>query len=732
MDMEKILAGLNDEQAAAVKHTEGPLLVLAGAGSGKTRVLTSRIAYLLSNGVKPWQILAITFTNKAAQEMRSRVEKLAGASAKDVWLFTFHALCARILRMEIDKLEGYDRNFVIYDTADSLNVLKNCLKELNLDDKQFPAKGMVVAISNAKNQLLDAKRFREAAAGFYEGKVAEVYQMYEQKLKGNNALDFDDLLLLAVQLFSTQPEVLARYQNRFSYVLIDEYQDTNRPQYLLARMLSDRTRNLCVVGDVDQSIYAWRGADIRNILDFEKDYPEAVTIKLECNYRSTRNILDAANAVIENNQERKPKSLWTHNEAGQSIAYYHAADERDEGRYVVENMEKLRRDGDKYGGMAVLYRTNTQSRIFEEMLIKAGIPYIMVGGQKFYERKEIKDIIAYLRVIFNGSDEVSLMRIVNVPRRGLGDATLAKLRTAARERSLPLFTVMKDAATVAGLSARFQGKLADLVTLIERLRAASLDMELPAFIEKVMKDSGYIEELEAERSVQADGRIDNLYELLSVAQEFSRGEEGTLEGFLNHIALISDIDEAKDAEDAVTLMTLHSAKGLEYPIVFLVGLEEGIFPHARTLMNDTEIEEERRLCYVGITRARERLFLTSTSMRTIYGNTVMYPPSRFLQEIPRALIDTHKRALPVYAPAPAPKTAPERPRSNQFFSPPVKPAVKAGSISLATGDKVQHPKWGVGTVVSALPKGDFQEVSIAFPAEGVKQLSTQYAPLEKI
>lgn len=729
--MEKILNDLNEKQLEAVTHDKGALLIMAGAGSGKTKVLTSRIAYLLNQGVKPWQILAITFTNKAAQEMRVRVENNVGAVAKDIWLYTFHSFCARVLRVEIEKIDGYENNFVIYDTSDAVNVLKECIKDLNFDDKQFTPKGVLNCISSAKNQLLDCKKFQAEASSFYEEKVSEIYALYEQKLRANNALDFDDLLMLTVRLFQENQEVKERYQSRFQYVLIDEYQDTNRPQYLLAHILSEKTRNLCVVGDVDQSIYAWRGADIRNILDFEKDYPESKTIKLEQNYRSTRNILDAANAVIENNTERKPKSLWTDNQAGDVISYYHAADERDEGRFVVEQMELLHKDGDKYGTMSVLYRTNTQSRVFEEMLVKKGIPYTIVGGQKFYERKEIKDIVAYLRIILNPSDEVSLTRIINVPRRGIGDATVNKIKKAASEKNMSVFSVISNICEVTGLASRFCEKLMGLANLIEGFKKQANDIPLVTLVEKVMNETGYIEELENERSVQAQSRIDNLHELLSVAKEFSNNEDSSLENFLNHISLVTDIDEAKTEGDTVTLMTLHSAKGLEFPTVFLVGLEEGIFPHARTLMDNAEVEEERRLCYVGITRARQRLYLTSTNMRTIYGNTVMYPPSRFLQEIPRTLINIHKRAVPTYVQPPAAK---KRDWQNKML-PDIsitKDKKQSNGASFTVGDKVKHLKWGEGTIVQTVAKGEFQELSIAFPQEGVKRLNTQYAPINRL
>ena len=451
MPLEQILKGLNAEQEIAARHTNGPLLVLAGAGSGKTRVLTSRIACLLAGGVRPWQILAITFTNKAAREMKERVERLVGGAAKDLWLYTFHSFCVRFLRLEIAKLKEYSHNFVIYDTGDSLNVLKNCLKEMNLDDKRFKPSGLLEAISGAKTLLRDAAEFSRNANGFYEEKISAIYQMYEQKLKENNAVDFDDLLLLTVRLLRNDAEARERWQDKFLYVLVDEYQDTNRPQYLITRMLCAKTRNIFVVWDVDQSIYAWRGADIRNILYFEKDYPEVRTVKLECNYRSTRNILDAANAVIENNTQRKPKSLWTLNEAGASLVYYRAADEREEACFVVEKMRELRRGGEKYGAMAVLYRTNTQSRVFEEMLVKAGVPYVIVGGVKFYERMEIKDMIAYLRVIFNPHDEISLLRIINVPGRGIGAATVSKLRAFAKERGAALYDALLE-PEAAGLT----------------------------------------------------------------------------------------------------------------------------------------------------------------------------------------------------------------------------------------------------------------------------------------
>lgn len=736
--------GLNLQQAEAVINTEGPMLIMAGAGSGKTKVLTCRVANLLQKGVRPYRILAITFTNKAAAEMRERVNNMSGPAAKDVWLFTFHAFCARFLRMEIDKLPGYGGNFAIYDTADSQNLIKQILKEMNLDDKRFQPSGILSRISNAKNALQDAAAFARQAGDFYEQKVADIYSRYEQKLQLNNALDFDDLLMLSIKLLQENKEVREKYQDRFDYLLVDEYQDTNHAQYLLTKFLAAKHRNICVVGDADQSIYGWRGADIQNILDFEKDYPDAKVIKLEQNYRSTQIILDAANAVIENNTGRKPKNLWTENKSGADIIYFQAVDERDEARFVIEQLQNLQRtENKKLGDMAILYRTNTQSRIFEEMLIKSGISYNMVGGLKFYERKEIKDIIAYLRVIFNPADSLSLLRIINVPKRGIGDASLAKIQAYAAANNVSLFEAVSNAAAIDGLSSRFVSKLDDLAGIIFELMNLAGEARVEDLIDRVLRDTGYLEELENERTPQAQSRIDNLHELISVAQEFAASEEeNNLENFLAHVALVSDIDDTELGEDAITLMTLHSSKGLEFPVVFLVGMEEGLFPHARTLMDETEIEEERRLCYVGITRAKEKLFLSSTKMRTIYGNTVTYPPSRFLQEIPARLVKTIKRqerfsALENFKQVSEKYSArPQKPAST--FNPhsfmPQKPAAAAGGTGTRfnTGDRVSHSKWGEGMVVSVKDSPDGQEVKVAFAGAGVRSLLTKYAVLKKL
>ena len=736
--------GLNPQQAEAVINTEGPMLIMAGAGSGKTKVLTCRVANLLQKGVRPYRILAITFTNKAAAEMRERVNNMSGPAAKDVWLFTFHAFCARFLRMEIDKLPGYGGNFAIYDTADSQNLIKQILKEMNLDDKRFQPSGILSRISNAKNALQDAAAFARQAGDFYEQKVADIYSRYEQKLQLNNALDFDDLLMLSIKLLQENKEVREKYQDRFDYLLVDEYQDTNHAQYLLTKFLAAKHRNICVVGDADQSIYGWRGADIQNILDFEKDYPDAKVIKLEQNYRSTQIILDAANAVIENNTGRKPKNLWTENKSGADIIYFQAVDERDEARFVIEQLQNLQRtENKKLGDMAILYRTNTQSRIFEEMLIKSGISYNMVGGLKFYERKEIKDIIAYLRVIFNPADSLSLLRIINVPKRGIGDASLAKIQAYAAANNVSLFEAVSNAAAIDGLSSRFVSKLDDLAGIIFELMNLANEAPVEDLIDRVLRDTGYLEELENERTPQAQSRIDNLHELISVAQEFAASEEeNNLENFLAHVALVSDIDDTELGEDAITLMTLHSSKGLEFPVVFLVGMEEGLFPHARTLMDETEIEEERRLCYVGITRAKEKLFLSSTKMRTIYGNTVTYLPSRFLQEIPARLVKTIKRqerfsALENFKQVSEKYSArPQKPAST--FNPhsfmPQKPAAAAGGTGTRfnTGDRVSHSKWGEGMVVSVKDSPDGQEVKVAFAGGGVRSLLTKYAVLKKL
>lgn len=783
---EKFLYGLNPEQQRAVIQTSGPQLIVAGAGSGKTRVLVHKIAYLLryrhgaglddlppdyfsaadldalrdlvdrpantttdctprmeqllAQGIKPWQILAITFTNKAAAEMKERVLSLVGTAAKDIWLSTFHAFCAKFLRFEIDKTGKYSHNFVIYDSLDTLNLIKNCLKELNLDDKHYPANSLAAAISNAKNILQGPAEFAEAVDNFHDKKTAEVYQLYQQKLVLSNALDFDDLLMVTVLLLETNQEVREKYQDKFKYILIDEYQDTNRAQYQLARFLAAKHRNLCVVGDADQSIYGWRGADIRNILDFESDYPDAVVIKLEQNYRSVTTILNAANAVIENNSGRRPKKLLSTREEGDKIQYYLAQDEHDEAKFVTDNIAKLNSIHNiPYGDVAVLYRTNAQSRVIEEWFMRQGIPYTMVGGLKFYDRKEIKDILAYLKVIYNPADMISLQRIINVPKRGIGAASIEKMLTAAAENNLTFFDVLSNMDMVPRLTAKVKQKCEDLTALIFSLMANLTKLPVRDIIEQVIEESGYMAELQQEGTPQSESRIENIKELLTVARDFAKEEgfENNLENFLERVALVSDIDTAEFVEEKVTLMTLHSAKGLEFRVAFLAGLEEGIFPHSRTLMNETELEEERRLCYVGITRAKEKLYLTSAKMRTIYGRSQMSGPSRFVDEIPIELLERQKKtkaeqsasARILDAESPVRKAA-----ARPFRLAPVPPPAQSqnSAFDWKVGEKAQHIKYGIGTIVSVKGLGEEQEISIAFPAAGVKPFMVKYAPLTRV
>lgn len=745
-----VLEGLNPAQREAATHKDGPLLIMAGAGSGKTKVLTCRIAYLLENGAMPFQVLAITFTNKAAAEMRERVDRMIGQAAKDVWLSTFHSFCARFLRREIEAVEGYKKNFTIYDAGDANTLVKNCLRELNLDEKQYAPGAVLAAISNAKNALLGVREFERTADHFFMQKVAEVYRLYQKKLRGNNALDFDDLLMVTVTLLQENEEILRKYQARFKYILIDEYQDTNQAQYQLAKMLADKYRNLCVVGDADQSIYGWRGADIRNIMEFETDYPEARVIKLEQNYRSTKNILAAANAVIKHNFERKPKELWTENPTGEKITCYLASDERDEAQFIANTIMKQKTIfHSSYGDIAVLYRTNSQSRVLEEGFMRAGIPYTMVGGLKFYDRKEIKDILAYLRVIYNPSDTVSLMRIINVPKRGLGDATIGKLNSYAGENGMTLFDVISNPELVPGITARVKRPLELFAEFVFKMMAYQSNMSVMDLIERVMHESGYMAELEEEvqKKIEEQTRIENLKELLSVAKEFAAsGEADTLENFLNQVALVSDLDHTDLEDERVTMMTLHSAKGLEFPIAFMAGMEEGLFPHARTLMNEADIEEERRICYVGITRAQRKLYLTNAKMRTIFGKTVMYPQSRFLSEIPeeyleRLIVRQNAYGFVQSGGLGGSYSGAFRPslsmRQQQAMKPEIatvqKDVIRPDlAVSWRAGDKAKHGKWGVGTVVSVKGSGEEVELQIAFPGQGVKALMQKYAPIAKV
>ncbi len=741
--MQNILEGLNPMQREAVMYTKGPLLIMAGAGSGKTKVLTCRVAYLLGQGVAPYQILAITFTNKAAAEMKERVRSIVGPQSKDIWLSTFHAFCAKLLRYEIEGMAGYKRNFVIYDTSDTQALIKNCLKQLNFDDKQYQPSSILATISNAKNGLQDEREFAKQASNFHEQKVAEIYQLYQQKLRTNNALDFDDLLMLSVRLLESNEEILNKYQQKFKYIMIDEYQDTNHAQYLLARMLAGKHRNLCVVGDADQSIYGWRGADIRNILDFEKDYPEAKMITLEQNYRSTQIILDAANAVIEHNSDRRPKELWTQNTQGELITHYLAHHERDEAQFIADTITKLNTVYcTPYGDIAILYRTNTQSRVIEEAFMKCGIPYVIVGGLKFYDRKEIKDILSYLRVIFNPSDSVSLRRIINVPRRGLGDTTINRLDEYALEHNMTLFDVVSNPDLVPGLTARAKRPLEFLSELIFTLMAQVPTLSVVDLVNKVMHESGYVEELQKSTDPLDENRLDNLKEFLSVAKGFATEElEETLENFLGQVALVADIDNVTMTESRVTMMTLHSAKGLEFPVVFMSGMEEGLFPHSRTLMNEGEVEEERRICYVGITRARRKLYMTNARMRTIYGRTQMFPISRFLDEIPGKMVEKYSGRQNHYGFASngSKATIVAPPSLSSVVQSPLRaPAPKTleakhhGDATWKIADRAQHSKWGMGTVVEVRGTGDGQELKIAFPGQGIKVVVASMAPIVKV
>ncbi len=638
----ELLNGLNKEQKEAVLHNEGPLLILAGAGSGKTRVLTHRIAHLIKEqGVYPSSILAITFTNKAAREMRERIDSLIGDLSNDMWVGTFHSICIRILRRDIEKL-GYDRSFVIYDTTDQQVVIKECLKELNLSDKNFPPKSVLETIGKQKDELIDANYFEKLyASDFRMGKIAKVYKLYEKKLKSNNALDFDDIIMNTIKLFKQCPEVLEYYQRRFRYVLVDEYQDTNTAQYTLVRQLSEAHQNLCVVGDDDQSIYGWRGANIRNILDFEKDFKSCKTIKLEQNYRSTQNILDAANFVISNNTGRKCKSLWTENKGGSKIVVCENDNEHEEAMYTAREIQRLiNEENRKFKDFAVLYRINAQSRVLEEMFMREGLPYKIVGGLKFYDRKEIKDIIAYLRLIQNPADNVSLKRIINVPKRGIGDTTVEYAENIAIENGLSIFTIISDAQEYSDLRRAAQ-KLDTFAKMILKLRTMKETMSIAELLDMVINDTGILKEYEVENTVEAQSRVENIKELKSVALEFEKQNElNSLEEFLANISLVSDLDNLEEEQDYVVLMTIHSAKGLEFPVVFIPGMEEGVFPGYRAITEGPEqLEEERRLCYVGITRAREKLYLSNARFRTLFGNSSYNRPSRFISEIPDNLID---------------------------------------------------------------------------------------------
>ena len=728
--MNSLLTGLNKEQQQAVQHTEGPLLILAGAGSGKTKVLTVRIAHLLAQGVNPYEILAITFTNKAAKEMKSRVEGLVGDVANRIWLSTFHSFCAKFLRFELDNFLGYNSNFTIYDTSDSQAVIKAALKALNLDDKYYPVGAMIGAISDAKNKLLFASDFRKQARDFYQQKVADVYEYYERELRKNNALDFDDLLLVAVKLLQSNEAVLDKYSKRFRYVMIDEYQDTNHAQYLLAYLLSSHWKNIAVVGDADQSIYAWRGADIQNILDFEKDYPNCTSIKLEQNYRSTKIILDAANAVIENNEGRPKKNLWTDKTEGTKIQHFTAQSEHEEAAFIGDTIAKKHDiHGVPYGDMAILYRTNAQSRVLEEALIKRALPYTMVGGTKFYDRKEIKDVLAYLRVLYNPFDDLSLLRIINVPKRSIGATTVAKLQDYARANGTSLFMTLTQLHLVDTIKGKTKEKLEEFGILIFTLVAEMEDKTVLDILESILDRTGYLAQLEESTDPQDQARAENIGELLSVAKDFQdTNPTGTVEDFLEQVALVNDVDSFEQEESKVTLMTLHAAKGLEFPIVFLGGLEEGLFPHSRTLMNPEEIEEERRLAYVGITRAEKELYISNATTRTVFGRTSSYLPSRFIDEIPEELVDglRAKRKVPDDIKRHVPQ------HMSVTSRPVTKPIVRNEVIAdWKVGDTAIHSKWGNGKVINVAGEGAGMKLTIEFPTQGVRVVMAKFAPVKK-
>ena len=736
----QFVQGMNDKQSEAVMQTEGPVLVMAGAGSGKTRVLTHRIAYLIDEKeVNPWNILAITFTNKAAREMKERVANLLGSAAEDVWISTFHSMCVRILRRDID-LIGYNKQFTIIDAQEARTLMKRILKEENIDPKQYDPKMLLGTISNAKNATTTPEEYEASAQTPYEEIVALCYKRYQQELRFNQSVDFDDLIMLTLRLFAEHPDVLEHYQQKFQYIHVDEYQDTNHAQYQLVQALARRFRNLCVVGDSDQSIYGWRGADMENILNFEEDYPDAKVILLEQNYRSTKYILDAANQVIENNVNRKAKKLWTDNDTGEKITYYHGLTDREEVSFVVEQIQAYLQQGKSYNDFAVLYRTNAQSRLIEEMLLKSNIPYTMIGGQKFYERKEIRDILAYLNVLANSQDSLSLERIINVPKRGIGATSVDKIRHFATMHNLSMLQAIEQIEMI-DVRGKAINALKDFGQLFQSLQKGIANLTITEIVEKVLDESGYLEDLRQQNTLESTNRIENIEEFLTVTQDFDQRlaagqveiEDGEtpLTVFLNDLALVSDT-ETDGEVNQVTLMTLHAAKGLEFPVVFLIGLEEGIFPLSRAQFDEDELEEERRLAYVGITRAEEKLFLTNASSRMLYGKTQHNPVSRFVKEIQDDVLErigSEPKANQAFVD--------QKPRRSTYYVQPEQKVVRhakesAGEqIAWQAGDKVQHKKWGLGTVVSVNGQGKEMEVDVAFESQGIKRLLAMYAPISK-
>lgn len=713
---------LNDVQTQAVEHTDGPVLIFAGAGSGKTRVLTHRIALLLGKkNVDPDRILAVTFTNKAAGEMKTRLERMVGASARDLWVGTFHAMCVRMLRRDGTKA-GISPSFAIIDDADQRQLVKDILDDLDYDERQLAPGACLHEISKAKNSLIWPEKYHEQQTTFLGERMANVYTEYERRLRESNSLDFDDLIVRTIDLLEKEKSVREKYQNKFEYVLVDEYQDVNVAQYRLIALLGSKHKNVTVVGDDDQSIYSWRGSDYRMILRFEEDFPGAKVFKLEENYRSTQRILDAANALVANNKTRAKKKLFTRRAEGEAITVYSAATERDEARYVTEKIKQMVRDGAAYREFLILYRTNAQSRVFEEALIADGIPYRVVGGVGFYARSEIKDVIAYLRYIANPADALAFRRIVNIPRRGIGQQTLAALVQAANARGLSVGEAVFDSELLKEAVPKKLKELERFAELIRSFRERADDLSVADLLVSVMEDSGYVRELQAEETHDARARIENLQELVGVAREYEGGDaEATLSGFLTNVALISDLDSLDPEASYVTLMTLHGAKGLEFPHVFLTGLEEGVFPHSRALTDMTELEEERRLAYVGVTRAMDRLFLSFAQRRALFGNTYAYPKSRFIEEMPGLeVLESDAVVLP-------------RPSGGRWREVAIHESAGAGmNMDLNDGDRVRHPKWGEGTIRGVVGAGGDGLVTIDFPNVGQKMLMLKYAPLEKV
>ncbi len=727
---------LNKEQAEAVFHTEGPLLILAGAGSGKTRVLTHRIAYLIGEkGVNPWNILAITFTNKAAAEMRERVDRIVGFGSESIWVSTFHSTCVRILRRYIDRL-GYGTNFTIYDADDQKTLMKDVCKLLQIDTKKYSERSLLSAISSAKDEMLTPDQMELQAAGdFHQKKIATVYREYEKQLKANNALDFDDLLVKTVQLLETQPDVLEYYQERFRYIMVDEYQDTNTVQFKFISLLAKKYKNLCVVGDDDQSIYKFRGANIQNILNFEKVFDDTYVIKLEQNYRSTETILKAANEVIKNNLGRKQKALWTENGEGDKIAFRQFDTAYDEADYVVSDIKKHVKDGERsYNDHAILYRTNAQSRLFEERFITANIPYKIVGGVNFYARKEIKDLLAYLKTIDNGKDDLAVRRIINVPKRGIGLTTINRVQEHALERGVGFYETLLTADMIPGIG-RSAAKLTSFVALIEHFKESAKTMSISDLMKEILDYTGYLDELIAEDTIEAKSRIENIEELqskIATYEESCEEEMPTLSGFLEEVALVAEIDNLDEEKDYVVLMTLHSAKGLEFPEVYLAGMEDGIFPSYMSIDDKEELEEERRLCYVGITRAMENLTMTCARRRMVRGETQYNRMSRFLNEVPMELLSTGGVAMKKQEAFPEPKKTFQA-KNYVPYKPVQNFGVKSSEgLSYDVGDRVKHMKFGEGIVTGIVEGGRDYEVTVQFDTVGVKKMFASFAKLQKI